>query len=79
MEEEASATPRSSAYLDALTQEIEKKLQRALASASQRRNLLQELFADIALEVDDRARGESVFCDSCLIVSLSVYVWLVVC
>ncbi|KAJ6964239.1 hypothetical protein NC652_002503 [Populus alba x Populus x berolinensis] len=29
----------------------------ALASASQRRNLLQELFADIALEVDDRARG----------------------
>ncbi|XP_027087465.1 uncharacterized protein LOC113783253 [Coffea eugenioides] len=46
----------SSAYLRALTQEIEKKLQRALASAPQRRNLLQELFADIALEVDDRAR-----------------------
>ncbi|KAJ8750563.1 hypothetical protein K2173_015724 [Erythroxylum novogranatense] len=51
-----SSTPRSFAYLDALTQEIEKKLQQALASASQRRNLLQELFADIALEVDDRAR-----------------------
>lgn len=29
---------------------------KALASPSQRRNLLQELFADIALEVDDRAR-----------------------
>ncbi|XP_042475196.1 uncharacterized protein LOC122057230 isoform X2 [Macadamia integrifolia] len=43
-------------YLVALTQEIEKKLQRALASQSQRLNLLQELFADIALEVDGRAR-----------------------
>ncbi|KAJ4725854.1 K-stimulated pyrophosphate-energized sodium pump protein [Melia azedarach] len=53
---EASSSHRSSAYLNALTQEIEKKLQRALASPSQRRNLLQELFADIALEVDDRAR-----------------------
>ncbi|XP_031384537.1 uncharacterized protein LOC116198507 isoform X2 [Punica granatum] len=52
----ASATPRSSAYLSALSQEIEKKLQRALASPPQRRNLLQELFADVALEVDDRAR-----------------------
>ncbi|KAF4358671.1 hypothetical protein CsatB_029781 [Cannabis sativa] len=52
----ASSTPRSSAYLSALTQEIHKKLQRALASPSQRPNLLQELFADIALEVDDRAR-----------------------
>ncbi|XP_052185793.1 uncharacterized protein LOC127797197 isoform X1 [Diospyros lotus] len=47
---------RTSAYLSALTQEIEKKLQRAIASPSQRRDLLQELFADIALEVDDRAR-----------------------
>ncbi|XP_057956091.1 uncharacterized protein LOC131149559 [Malania oleifera] len=46
----------SQAYLTALTQEIQRKLQRALASPSQRRNLLQELFADIALEVDDRAR-----------------------
>lgn len=52
----APTTPRSSAYLSALTQEIQKKLQRALASRSQRPNLLQELFADIALEVDDRAR-----------------------
>ncbi|CAI9778776.1 unnamed protein product [Fraxinus pennsylvanica] len=51
-----ASTARSSAYLTALTQEIEKKLQRALASSSQRRNLLQELFADIALEVDDRAK-----------------------
>ncbi|CAK9164552.1 unnamed protein product [Ilex paraguariensis] len=48
--------PRTSDYLTALTQEIEKKLQRALVSPSQRRNLLEELFADIALEVDDRAR-----------------------
>ncbi|XP_050370193.1 uncharacterized protein LOC126788266 [Argentina anserina] len=52
----ASFTPRSSAYLDALTQEIEKKLQRALASPSLRRNLLQELFTDIALEIDERAK-----------------------
>ncbi|KAG8387816.1 hypothetical protein BUALT_Bualt02G0060500 [Buddleja alternifolia] len=51
-----ASTIRGSAYLTALTLEIEKKLQRALASASQRRNLLQELFADIALEVDDRAK-----------------------
>nr|XP_016501201.1 PREDICTED: uncharacterized protein LOC107819593 isoform X2 [Nicotiana tabacum] len=50
------SSARSSAYLTALTQEIEKKLQRALTSPSQRRNLLQELFADIALEVDDRAK-----------------------
>ncbi|KAG6789296.1 hypothetical protein POTOM_005388 [Populus tomentosa] len=50
MAETSLKTPgtASSSYLKALT---------ALASASQRRNLLQELFADIALEVDDRARG----------------------
>ncbi|KAI4334505.1 hypothetical protein L6164_019188 [Bauhinia variegata] len=56
---------QSSANLDAFSQAIEKKLQRncvinlllALANSSQRRNLLQELFADIALEVDDRAKG----------------------
>lgn len=53
---EAQSTPRSSAYLDALSQAIHKKLQRALTNSSQRRNLLQELFADIALEVDDRAK-----------------------
>ncbi|XP_061373219.1 uncharacterized protein LOC133315583 [Gastrolobium bilobum] len=53
---EANSTPRSSAYLVALSQAIHKKLQRALANSSQRRNLLQELFADIALEVDDRAK-----------------------
>ncbi|KAI3514178.1 hypothetical protein L1887_12497 [Cichorium endivia] len=47
---------KSSAYLAALTQEIDKKLQRALASPTQRRDLLQQLFADVALEVDDRAR-----------------------
>ncbi|KAJ4979247.1 hypothetical protein NE237_010027 [Protea cynaroides] len=49
-------TVTSSGYLAALTQEIEKKLQRALTSQSQRLNLMQELFADIALEVDVRAR-----------------------
>ncbi|XP_043698634.1 uncharacterized protein LOC122649514 isoform X2 [Telopea speciosissima] len=50
------STTTSSGYLLALTQAIEKKLQRALASQSQRLNLLQELFAVIALEVDGRAR-----------------------
>ncbi|XWS28864.1 hypothetical protein CRYUN_Cryun25bG0108200 [Craigia yunnanensis] len=55
-QQEASSRPRSSAYLNALSQEIEKRLQRALASSYQRRNLLQELFADTALEVDDRAK-----------------------
>ncbi|TYG77027.1 hypothetical protein ES288_D03G162200v1 [Gossypium darwinii] len=55
-QQEASSRPQSSAYLNKLSLEIEKKLQRALASPSQRRNLLQELFADIALEVDDRAK-----------------------
>nr|GLL31009.1 uncharacterized protein LOC109172590 [Ipomoea trifida] len=49
-------SPPSSAYLTALTLEIERKLQRALALPTQRRDLLQELFADIALEVDDRAK-----------------------
>lgn len=49
-------TPRSSAYLTALTQEIEKKLQRGIDSPTQSRNLLQDLFADLALEVDHRAR-----------------------
>ncbi|XP_057252303.1 uncharacterized protein LOC104900153 isoform X3 [Beta vulgaris subsp. vulgaris] len=47
---------RRRAYLTALSQEIQKKLQRAETTPSQRRNLLQELFADIALEVDDRAK-----------------------
>ncbi|RYR23146.1 hypothetical protein Ahy_B03g068406 isoform B [Arachis hypogaea] len=56
MSEAHSTQNRSSAYLDALSQAIHKKLQRALANSSQRRNLLQELFADVALEVDDRAK-----------------------
>ncbi|RZC84061.1 hypothetical protein C5167_046848 [Papaver somniferum] len=43
------------AYLSALTQQIQKKLQSAIVSQDQRLNLLQELFADIALEVDIRA------------------------
>ncbi|KAK4286516.1 hypothetical protein QN277_003062 [Acacia crassicarpa] len=50
------ASPQSTAYLDALSEAIHKKLQRARASSLERCNLLQELFADIALEVDDRAR-----------------------
>ncbi|XP_024967926.1 uncharacterized protein LOC112507526 isoform X2 [Cynara cardunculus var. scolymus] len=49
-------TQRTSSYFSALTQAIDKKLQRALASPTQRRDLLQQLFADVALEVDDRAR-----------------------
>ncbi|RDX93455.1 hypothetical protein CR513_24283 [Mucuna pruriens] len=53
---EPDSAPRTSAYLDALSQAIHKKLQRALANSSQRRNLLQELFADVALEVDERAK-----------------------
>ncbi|AES88854.1 hypothetical protein MtrunA17_Chr4g0031101 [Medicago truncatula] len=53
---DANSLPRNSGYLDALSQAIHKKLQRALANSSQRRNLLQELFADVALEVDDRAK-----------------------
>ncbi|KAL6979222.1 hypothetical protein U1Q18_020887 [Sarracenia purpurea var. burkii] len=56
MPQASKPTPKTSAYLFALTQEIEKKLLRARASPSQRRNLLQELFADIALEIDDRAK-----------------------
>ncbi|XP_074267851.1 uncharacterized protein LOC141591434 [Silene latifolia] len=47
---------RRIAYLTALSQEIHKKLLRAESSPSQLRNLLQELFADVALEVDDRAK-----------------------
>jgi len=42
--------------LEALSIEIERKLQKALSSNSQRLQILQQLFADIALKVDDRAR-----------------------
>ncbi|KAK8941161.1 hypothetical protein KSP39_PZI010493 [Platanthera zijinensis] len=45
-----------SAYLTALSLEIERKLQKALSSPPQRLELLQQLFADIALEIDDRAQ-----------------------
>ncbi|URE12101.1 hypothetical protein MUK42_04195 [Musa troglodytarum] len=47
---------RRSTYLAALTLEIERKLQKALISPRQRPELLQQLFADVALEVEDRAR-----------------------
>lgn len=47
---------RSADHLEALSLEIERKLQKALNSNSQRLQLLQQLFADIALKVDDRAR-----------------------
>ncbi|VFQ91417.1 unnamed protein product [Cuscuta campestris] len=49
--------PSSANYLAALAMEIQKKLLRAIALPSERHQLLQELLADIALEVDDRARG----------------------
>ncbi|KAJ0731382.1 hypothetical protein HanOQP8_Chr07g0251321 [Helianthus annuus] len=52
-----TTTPRSSAYFSALTQETDKKLQKVIALPNQRRDFLQALFPDIALEVDDRARG----------------------
>ncbi|KAI9081792.1 hypothetical protein K1719_036118 [Acacia pycnantha] len=52
----AQSAHRRAGYLDALSQAIHRKLQQAMANSSQRRNLLQELFADIALEVDDRAK-----------------------
>ncbi|XWS71714.1 hypothetical protein CRYUN_Cryun03dG0162500 [Craigia yunnanensis] len=71
-QQETSLRPRSSAYLNALSQEIEKKLQRALASSSQRRNLLQELFADIALEVDDRAK-DIILCREEYVISPAEY------
>lgn len=45
-----------SAYLTALTKKVERKLQRALDSPAQRLDLLQELFTDVALEVDVRAQ-----------------------
>ncbi|KAG0473669.1 hypothetical protein HPP92_015526 [Vanilla planifolia] len=54
--QKAAPTQRSS-YLTALSQQIERKLQKALNSPSQRLEVLQQLFADIALEVDERARG----------------------
>ncbi|KAJ3693682.1 hypothetical protein LUZ60_009162 [Juncus effusus] len=47
---------RRTDYLAALTQEIEKKLQKALNSHSQRYQVLQQLFADIALQIDERAQ-----------------------
>ncbi|CAA2934478.1 Hypothetical predicted protein [Olea europaea subsp. europaea] len=60
----SASMAHSSTYLTALAQEIEKKLQRvfnctltmALASSSRRRNSLQDLFVDIALEVDDHGK-----------------------
>ncbi|KQK02736.1 uncharacterized protein LOC100830013 [Brachypodium distachyon] len=48
--------PRTSDHLEALSLQIERKLHKALTSNSQRLQLLQQLFADIALKVDDRAR-----------------------
>ncbi|XP_040385355.1 uncharacterized protein LOC102717201 [Oryza brachyantha] len=47
---------RAADHLEALSLEIERKLQKALNSNSQRLQLLRQLFADIALKVDDRAR-----------------------
>ncbi|XP_074573979.1 uncharacterized protein LOC141830441 [Curcuma longa] len=50
-----AASDRRSTYLDALTLEIERKLRKALSSPGQRPYLLQQLFADVALEIEDRA------------------------
>uniref|UniRef100_R7WD33 Uncharacterized protein n=1 Tax=Aegilops tauschii TaxID=37682 RepID=R7WD33_AEGTA len=49
---------RTADHLEALSLEIERKLHKALNSNSQRLKLLQQLFADIALKVDDRARDK---------------------
>ncbi|CAM0879411.1 unnamed protein product [Alopecurus aequalis] len=49
---------RTADHLEALSLEIERKLHKALTSNSQRLQLLQQLFADIALKVDDRARDK---------------------
>ncbi|WOL14888.1 hypothetical protein Cni_G23669 [Canna indica] len=46
---------RRSTYLDALSLDIERKLQKALSSPGQRPDFLQQLFADVALEIEDRA------------------------
>lgn len=45
-----------STYLAGLTQEVQRKLQKALSTPLQRAELLQKLFADVALEVDARAQ-----------------------
>ncbi|PKA63248.1 hypothetical protein AXF42_Ash017716 [Apostasia shenzhenica] len=83
MHKETAASQRS-AYLTALSQEIERKLQKlvekcgelwgthswlflflqALNSPSHKLELLQQLFADIALEIDDRARDIILSSDS---------------
>ncbi|XP_047055662.1 uncharacterized protein LOC124661824 [Lolium rigidum] len=49
---------RTADHLEALSLEIERKLHKAITSNSQRLQLLQQLFADIALKVDDRARDK---------------------
>ncbi|KAG6526663.1 hypothetical protein ZIOFF_016664 [Zingiber officinale] len=49
-----ASSDRRSTYLDALTLEIERKLRKALSSPGQRPYLLQQLFADVALEIEDR-------------------------
>ncbi|KAJ7564579.1 hypothetical protein O6H91_02G023900 [Diphasiastrum complanatum] len=46
----------SSAYRTALTQQVQRKLRKALESRSHRLECLRELFTDVALEVDARAR-----------------------
>ncbi|XP_074575953.1 uncharacterized protein LOC141832348 [Curcuma longa] len=50
-----ASSDRRSTYLDALTLEIERKLRKALSSPGKRPDLLQQLFADVALGIDDRA------------------------
>jgi hypothetical protein len=73
---------RAADHLEALSLEIERKLQKALNSNSQRLQLLQQLFADIALKVDDRARGAISFIASDVnqtnAFSSCVYLWTVI-
>lgn len=47
---------KQSAYIVGLTQEVQRKLQKAIATPSQRSELLHQLFTDVALEVDARAQ-----------------------
>lgn len=47
----------ASPFRTKLIEEVQRKLRKAVESTSQRREVLQQLFTDIALEIDNRARG----------------------
>lgn len=46
-----------SSFRTRLIEEVQRKLQRAVNSSSQKQDLLRNLFTDVVLEVDNRARG----------------------